>query len=169
VELLNREYLQVASVKVSRAYHHASGFGRATSNGGCSHEWVFTTDREIQSGRPTDESRGNSSVIKRFQRIGDYLEVGVASFATFLIGSIVSLVWNLFAFILILAMWRMLTLRMVSCRLVILYLFGVAVVSAALSWLEWADGRTEFISALVWSVVALYSGLSWVHSRSNHL
>lgn len=103
-------------------------------------------------------------MIKRFQRIGDYLEVGVASFATFLIGSIVSLVWGLFAFILILAMWRM-----VSCRLVILYLFGVAVVSAALSWLEWADGRTEFISALVWSVVALYSGLSWVHSRSNHL
>ena len=108
--------------------------------------------------------------MKRFQRIGDYLEVGVASFASFLIGSIVSLVWGLFAFILILAMWRMLmwrmlTWRMVSCRLVILYLFGVAVVSAALSWLEWADGRTDFISALVWSVIALCFGLLWVHSR----
>lgn len=104
-------------------------------------------------------------MTKRFQRIGDYLVVVVALLSTFLGGSIFSLKWGFFAFILILLMSGMLKWRMLSYRLVNLYMFGVMAVSAVLSWLEWADGRTDFINPLGWSVIALVFGLLWVDSR----
>ena len=115
-------------------------------------------------------------MIKRFQRIFDYLALGVGSFATFGIGSIVSFRWGLFAFILILVMWRKVTWRKVMSRKVISYLFlylslyllGVTVVSGALSWLELADGRTDpkswiGISGIASFASALYLGYLSVH------
>lgn len=163
----NPVYSRVASAKGSKGYHHVSDFGRAANNGGCLRD-------EIQAGRTPDESRGNSSVIKRFRRIDDYLVIGVGSFATFLFGLTVGLVVVLFAFILILAIWRTLTSllvkwRMVTCQLVIsylyAYLFGVFIFSAAFSWLEFVDGRSDRNSALVWSATALFFGLIWGYFR----
>ena len=109
-------------------------------------------------------------MIKRFRRIDDYLVIGVGSFATFLFGLTVGLVVVLFGFILILAMWRTLTSllvkwRMVTCQLVISYLFGVFIFSAAFSWLEFVDGRSDRNSALVWSATALFFGLIWGYFR----
>lgn len=84
-----------------------------------------------------------SSFVNTLKRIGDYLVVGVALVATFVIGLTVSLVWGYIAFAVILVLWRGVTRRMVTCRMVMFYPFGVTAVSAAVSWIELADGLTS--------------------------
>ena len=106
------------------------------------------------------------SWIKRYtancKSIGDHPVSAAALLNTFVIGALGSFKVGFIAYVAILGTWRILTCRMPTCRDLTLYIVGVIGVLAAMSWLEWADGRTDFTKPLVASVVALCVGLLWV-------
>ena len=99
--------------------------------------------------------------------VGDHPVSAVVLLNTFLIGALGSFKAGFIAYVVILGAWRILTCRMPTCRDLTLYIVGAVGVSAAFSWLEWADGRTDITRTLIGSVFALCLVLLWVWDGRN--